>query len=164
MGTRTFTPPAAIVTETAIGSGSGDQPSTHPCSARRPAFVQQNYSTPQSAQSQVTVRYLNPQTAGNANILAIGWNDTAAAITAISDSVGNAYQAAVPTYRGNGLSQAIYYATNIIAGSNTLTVTFNQPAIYVDLRAAEYSGLNPTNAFHLGTSAVGNGPAPTADR
>jgi hypothetical protein len=102
------------------------------------------------------VAFAGAQTAGNANLLAIGWNDIVASISAVGDSAGNAYQAALPTFRGNGLSQAIYYATNVAGGSNTVTVTFDQPAAYVDLRATEYSGLSQTNMFDAGASATGN--------
>ena len=123
----------------------------------QPKFVQQNFATPQSPQSRVSMAYPNAQTAGNANVLAIGWNDTIASISTVGDSAGNIYQTAIPTFRGNGMSQAIYYATNIPAGSNTVTVTFNQPAVFVDLRVTEYSGLSPTNVFDVGTSATGIG-------
>jgi len=43
---------------------------------------------------------------------------------------GNADQAAASTFRGNGSSQAIRYAPNIVAaaaGSNVVTVNFDQP-------------------------------------
>lgn len=123
----------------------------------QPKFVQQNFSTPQAPQSQVSIAYSNAQTAGNANIVAVGWNDTSASIIAISDSAGNTYQTAIPTFRGNGLSQAIYYATNISAGTNTVTATFSQPAVFVDLRATEYSGLAPGNVFDGGASGTGIG-------
>jgi hypothetical protein len=89
--------------------------------------------------------------------VAVGWNDTSASIVAIGDSAGNAYQTAIPTFRGNGLSQAIYYAANISAGTNTVTVTFNQPAVFVDLRVTEYSGLAPGNMFDGGASGTGIG-------
>ena len=125
-----------------------------------PTFVQLNYATPQTPQSQVAVIYTGDQTAGDTNILAIGWNDTTAAITSVTDSAGNVYQQAVATFRGNGMSQAIYYAANIhaaIAGSNQVTVTFNQPAVFVDLRITEYSGLKATSPFQAGMSGTGNG-------
>jgi hypothetical protein len=67
------------------------------------------------------------------------------------------YQIAVATFRGNGLSQAIYLASNIKAATNTVTVRFDQPAAYVDLRVTEYSGLRLTNAFEAGASASGSG-------
>ena len=57
------------------------------------------------------------QTAGNTNIVAIGWNDATSAITSVTDASGNMYQVAAPTARGTGLSQAIYYAKNIKAAA-----------------------------------------------
>ena len=78
-----------------------------------PGFVQVNAATPQTDQSQVSVVYAQAQTAGNTNILAIGWNNTTSNITSVTDSAGNVYELAVPTARGSGLSQAIYYASNI---------------------------------------------------
>src|SRR2546427_4986895 len=41
------------------------------------------------------------------------------------------------------------------SGSNTVTVTFDQPAQFVDLRATEYSGLSQDNPFDAGASASG---------
>ena len=35
---------------------------------------------------------------------------------------------------GTGLRQSIYYAPNIVGGSNTVTVVFNQTAAYPDVR------------------------------
>ena len=121
------------------------------------AFVQQNYVTPQTPQGSVSVTYNSGQTVGNTNVLVIGWNDTTSNITSVTDSAGNAYQVAVPTFRSSGMSQAIYDAPNIAgaaAGSNTVTVTFSQAAVYVDLRIAEYSGLVTTSPFDVGASAT----------
>jgi hypothetical protein len=123
----------------------------------KPAFIQQAYSVPQTAQLTVSVTYPQSQTAGNANILAIGWNDAVANITNVSDSASNNYQVAVPTFRGNGMSQVIYYCPNIKSGTNIVTVKFNQPAVFVDLRITEYSGLSQTNVFDIGTFGTGNG-------
>ena len=123
----------------------------------QPKFIQQSYATPQTSQSQVSVAYPAAQTAGNANIVAVGWNDTSANLTNVSDSAGNNYQTALPVFRGNGMSQAIYFSTNIKAGSNTVTVKFAQPAAYVDLRVTEYSGLMNTNPFDTAASATGTG-------
>ena len=119
-----------------------------------------NAAAPQTNQSSVPVTYTGAQTAGDTNILAIGWNNTTSTITSVTDSAGNTYQLAVPTARGTGISQAIYYAPNIKAapaGTNTVTVTFNTATPYVDIRATEYSGLDTTNPFDVGTSASGTG-------
>ena len=161
-GTRDFTPPSnnidgdggwVLVLET----NPPPIPPPPPPPPLRPAFVQQTYATPQSPQLQVSVTCTNAQTNGNANIVAIGWNDDTNNISAVSDSAGNTYQIAVPTFRGNGMSQAICYAPNIKAGSNTVTVLFDHPAVYVDLRVTEYSGLSQSNAFDAGASATGIG-------
>ena len=122
------------------------------------AFVQVNAATPQTNQTQVSVVYTGAQVAGDTNILVIGWNNATSNITSVTDSAGNVYQLAVPTVRGNGISQAIYYAKNIksaAAGTNTVTVTFNTATQYVDLRALEYSGLDLANPFDVGASASG---------
>ena len=92
------------------------------------AFVQANSATPQTNQTQVSVAYTSAQVAGDTNILVIGWNNATSNITSVTDTAGNIYQLAVPTVRGSGISQAIYYAKNIksaAAGTNTVTVTFN---------------------------------------
>ena len=102
--------------------------------------------------------YTSAQVAGDTNILVIGWNNATSNITSVTDSAGNVYQLAVPTVRGSGISQAIYYAKNIksaAAGTNTVTVTFNTATQYVDLRALEYSGLDLANPFDVGASASG---------
>ena len=133
------------------------------------AFVQVNAATPQSNQSQVAVTYTNAQTAGNTNILAIGWKNTTSNITSVMDAAGNTYQLAGPTAHGKGISQAIYYAKNIKAagaGTNTVTVTFNTATPFVDIRAAEYGGLDPVNPLDVirsawGTSATANSGAIT---
>ncbi len=152
-GTQSLTPPGNN------SSGNGDWvlvlETNVPSTAVVPAFVQQNYATPQTSQTQVTVTYPAAQTAGNAYILAIGWDDTNAIISSVSDSSSNLYQVAVPTFRSNGISQAIYYATGITGGSNTVTVQFNRAARFVDLRAAEYSGLNVLNVLDSVQSASG---------
>jgi len=125
-----------------------------------PLFVQTNNAVPQTPQSSVSVRYMGAQTTGDTNILAIGWADTTTNIASVTDSKGNIYQLAVPTARGSGHSQAIYYAKNIVAanaGSNTVTVTFNVAARYPDIRITEYSGLDRSSPFDVGTSASGSG-------
>ena len=119
-----------------------------------------NAATPQTNQSAVSVTYTNAQVAGDTNILAIGWNNATSNITSVTNSAGNTYQLAVPTARGTGMSQAIYYAKNIkaaAAGTNTVTVTFSASTPFVDIRALEYSGLDLVNPFDVGISASGSG-------
>jgi hypothetical protein len=119
-----------------------------------------NAATPQTSQSVVAVKYNGAQTPGNTNILAIGWNNTTSTITSVVDSAGNTYRLAVPKASANGVSQAIWYASNIkaaAAGANTVTVTFSASTAFVDIRALEYAGLDPIDPFDAGASASGNG-------
>jgi glucose/arabinose dehydrogenase len=123
------------------------------------AFVQVSSATPQSSQQAVSLAFTQAQAAGDTNVVAIGWNDTTSTISSVTDSAGNTYRLAAPTTRGSSVSQAIYYASNIAAagaGGNTLSVRFNQAAAYVDIRALEYGGLDPTSPFDATASASGS--------
>jgi outer membrane protein assembly factor BamB len=123
-------------------------------------FVQVNSATPQTNQSAVTVPFLQAQGAGDLNVVAVGLNDATSTITSVTDSAGNVYQLAAPMTRGSGLSQAIYYAKNIkaaTAGSNVVTVQFPNAVPYVDLRVAEYSGLDTVSPFDTTASGAGSG-------
>src|ERR1051326_5902244 len=108
-------------------------------------FVQGSYAVPQSPQSVVPVTFAGVQTAGNLNVAVVGWNDTTAVVSSVTDSVGNVYTLAVGPTKGNSITQSIYYAKNIVgaaAGANTVTVRFTVAAIYADIRILEYSGLD----------------------
>jgi IPT/TIG domain len=120
-------------------------------------FVQVNAATPQTASSVVSVAYSTAQTGGNLNIVEIGWNDTTSSVSTVTDSRGNTYDLALGPTRGTGLSQSIYYARNIVGGSNTVTVTFTKAAPAVDLRALEYSGLDRSNPLDVTAGAAGTG-------
>jgi chitodextrinase len=128
-------------------------------------FVQQAYATPQSSPTTVSVKYTAAQGAGDLNVVAVGWNDTSAAVTSVTDTLGNAYSLAVgPTTFPGALSQAIYYAPNILAagaGANTVKVTFNRGASFPDVRILEYSGIISTSPLDVTAAASGTGT--TAD-
>ncbi len=100
------------------------------------------------------------QTAGHLNVVIVGWGDTTSNITSITDTELNTYTLALPVVRGTGLSQAIYYAKNIVGDTgspNQVTVTFNQAAQAPDLRIFEYSGLDTTSPLDVAVSNSGNG-------
>jgi hypothetical protein len=120
-------------------------------------FVQLNSATPQTPAASVTVTYPVAQRAGNMNVIVVGWNDTTSTVSMLGDSQGNSYALAVGPTTGAGLRQSIYYATGIKAGSNTVTVRFNQAARYVDIRVLEYSGVDPANPVDVTAGAAGSG-------
>src|SRR5260370_984437 len=116
-----------------------------------PKYVQGNYAVPQMPETTVTVPYTAAQTAGNLNVVIVGWNDSTANVSSLTDSNGNLYQLAVGPMVTGALSQAIYYAKNISAAgaaTNAVTVTFNAAAAnYADIRILEYNGIDPVNAM-----------------
>ena len=72
------------------------------------SFVQRNYSVPQTPQSTVTVAFTGAQSAGNLNVVIVGWNDSTASVTSVNDSKGNPYSLAIgPTVRAGQASQSI---------------------------------------------------------
>jgi fibronectin type III domain protein len=115
----------------------------------------------------VQVTYAEAQAAGNLNVVIVGWNDTTAQVSSITDSKGNVYQLAVgPTQVSTALSQSTYYAKNIsaaAAGTNTVTVTFASVAHYPDIRILEYSGIDPLSPVDVVVSSTGNSATASSD-
>ena len=160
-GTATPTNTAGSATATGTATSTPSQTPTKTPTPRTPAYVQGTSTDPQTAPSSVAVGYGQAQTAGDLNVVVVGWNDTTATIKTVTDSAGNSYQVAAPLGRANGMSQAIYYAKAIAgAASNTVTVTFSQGAAFPDIRVLEYSNVDPSSPFD--GSATGSGSAATA--
>jgi hypothetical protein len=81
------------------------------------------------------------------------------AISSISDTQGNAYVSAVgPTTSPGGMKAQIWYASNIKAGANTVTVNCADSS-GSDLYIFEYSGLSASNALDATSAATGT-PGP----
>jgi fibronectin type 3 domain-containing protein len=150
----------------ACGGDSGSSLTASPGSVHNPQlttpikFVQVAYATPQSNSATITVKFPAAQAAGDLNVIAVGWNDTTATVTSVTDTKGNSYTRAVgPTTNPRLLTQSIYYARNIAAaaaGANSVTVRFNVPAVYVDVRILEYSGLDPAAPLDATAAAWGS--------
>ena len=127
------------------------------------AFGQVAAATPQTPTASVPVTYPAAQTAGDLNIVVVGWNDTTSTVQSVKDSAGNNYVLAVGPTAGTGLQQSIYYASNIVGGSNTVTVTFSAAAAYPDVRILEYRGVTTLDvtAGASGNSASASSGAAT---
>src|SRR5512146_1627015 len=71
--------------------------SLHPITlpAQTISYVQSNAATPQTPQTTVSVTFAGAQTAGDLNIVVVGWNDSTATVSAVTDAAGNAYARAV---------------------------------------------------------------------
>src|SRR5580658_5110900 len=122
-------------------------------------YVQGTYTNPFSG-NPATATYTLAQTAGDLNVLIIGWYDTTSTISSVTDTKGNVYTLAVgPTRLAGDGTNAIYYAKNIAgaaAGTNTVTVTFNQTVSYPELRIVEYSGADTSNPLDVTAAGTGN--------
>jgi hypothetical protein len=149
VGNKTVSPTVSVVVST---SNSG----------AKIGFVQVKAATPQSASASAAVSYPLGQTAGNLNIVAVGWNDTTSTVNSVKDSRGNSYELAIGPTTGTGLRQSIYYAKNIAGGSNTVTVTFNRAAAFVDVRILEYSGLDTSSPLDATAGAADRGTSPSS--
>jgi hypothetical protein len=127
------------------------------------AFVQVNDAVPATKQASVPATYAGQQTAGNTNVVAIGWSDATSLVTSVTDSSGNSYVvAAGPTVQAGSATQVIYVARNIVAaaaGANVVTVTFNAAVPFADLRILEYSGLDTATPVDGAAGAFGTGTA-----
>jgi len=151
---------AVTVTVTNPDTQSGSLTNGYTYSGTAPisfAQVSSGPSTIQSSNSSVAVPYGKAQTAGDLNIVAVGWGDSSSTISSVTDSLGNTYSLAVGPTSISNLQQSIYYAKNIAGGSNTVTVTFNQAAAYPDVRILEYSGLDTISPLNVTAAAVGSG-------
>jgi hypothetical protein len=130
------------------------------------SFIQVAAAVPQSSPSTVPVSYGSPQTAGDLNVVVVGWNNSTSTVQSIQDSAGNTYALAIGPTTGTSLRQSIYYASNIKGGSNTVTVTFNQATAFPDIRILQYRGVTTLDvvagASGSGTTANSGSATTTA--
>ena len=157
-GTATGTYPITVT-----GNGGGIQQSatvTLAVNTSIISYVQGNYATPQSSQTSVPVKFSAAQLAGDLNVIVVGWNDSTATVSSVTDTAGNSYTLAVgPTVISGVASQSIYYARNIAAssaGANTVTVAFSTGAQYPDIRILEYSGADKVNPVDVAAASSNN--------
>jgi RHS repeat-associated protein len=136
---------ATVVVSNSNGSGQLTNGFTYTTGSSSIGFVQVAESTPQTPQTSVSASYSLSQTAGNLNIVVVGWNDTTAAVQSVTDTQGNTYILATGPLKGTALTQSIYYAKNIRGGTNTVTATFSPAAAFPDVRITEYQGLSTTS-------------------
>jgi chitodextrinase len=142
------------------GYSNNSGTTTNQSTASPISFVQLAYADPQStALLTVPVTFGSAQTSGNLNVVVVGWNDTTAAVSSVTDSVGNVYTLGVgPTAYPGYITQAIYYARNIVGAApaaNTVTVRFTVAAQYPDIRILEYAGIDQVNPVDVVASAIG---------
>jgi hypothetical protein len=155
---------AVNVVVTNIDGQSGTLSNGYTYTSTGITFVQVNSgpSRIQLSASSIAATYSHPELAADLNVVVVGWGDTTSSISSVTDSLGNIYIRAVGPTRNTALQQSIYYAKNIIGGSNTVTVTFNQAATYPDVRILEYTGASATSPLDVTAAAAGTGKSATS--
>jgi chitodextrinase len=135
------------------------------CAQASVSYVQSAYTTifGDAGGPTVSATYASAQSAGNVNLVVVGWLDSTATVASVTDSSGNVYSLAVGPTRIDGTgAQAIYYAKNIAsaaANANSVTVTFNHSVPYPDVRIAEYNGVSATSPVDAAAGSTGYGTA-----
>ncbi len=144
---------AVAAVPTAIGLVSATS-----AAAATPAFVQVNAHEITSGTTNSTP-FTAANTAGNLIAAYVVWNNTGS--VALSDTRGDAYVAATARVTwGNNWSAQVFYAKNIVGGSNTVTATFGTAInSFGIVYAHEYSGLDKANPVDVTASAIGTAAA-----
>jgi hypothetical protein len=140
-------------------SGTPDPTPTPTPTPTTPAYIQGNYAVPQTPQTNVMVPFTSNQSAGDLNVVIVGWNDSTSQVSTVKDSMGNTYLLAVGPMVTGAVSQSIYYAKNIrgtSAGTNVVTVTFSSAATNPDIRVLEYTGIDLANPMDAVGGSTGN--------
>jgi hypothetical protein len=96
------------------------------------------------------------QVAGNLNVVVISWGDQADMVAAVGDTNFNMYFSATSLLQSQGFSQRIYYAPNIKAGANLVTVGLTGNAPSPKIRIFEYSGIVPALPVDMSMAAGGS--------
>lgn len=119
--------------------------------------VQTAVADPGGSPSSASVAYAAAQTAGNQNLLFVGVANSsgsgAVAVTAIGDSVGNAYTLVGSFFNGtagNTCQVFAYLCTSIAhaaAGANTASVTISPNGTYFELYIVEVNGFSSLDTF-----------------
>ena len=81
-------------------------------------------------------------------------------IASVSDTLGDTFTPIVPMMTFSDLSQAIYVATDVRGGTNTVHATLDQ-SYNVELRVYEYSGLATTSPVDATSTGMGTAQVAT---
>lgn len=102
-----------------------------------------------------SLAFSNANAAGNLIVVYVVWDN--AGTVKVTDTKGNAYQAATARQTfGGSWSAQVFYASNILGGSNTVKATFSTGITSFGLLYLhEYSGLATTSPVDVSASAAG---------
>jgi hypothetical protein len=109
---------------------------------------------------EIDLDYPQNQVAGDLDLITVNWANTAVSVGSVTDDAGNSYTLVTPTVVESNETLALYYATNIRAGSNKVMVTFDGgKGGAPELKVAEYSGID--NAQPIDVVSTNSAPGGT---
>jgi hypothetical protein len=131
--------------------------------AGKVACVQIATATPPGFVQYASAIFPRSQSAGDLNVVVVGWGDATASVTQVSDMTGNTYDLAIGPTRTAGVAQSIYYAKNIsAAATNTVRVQFKVAVPRLDLRVVEYGEIDTVAPLDAVAGQSGFGGMPTS--
>src|SRR5579872_5996582 len=140
---------------------SGGRDKVNNSSAAGIVLVQKAYNAGSNAAS-MAATFTSPVQSGNLLVVSISsWPATPSA-SPIKDSLGNTFSAAGPLEKtsGGGYSQ-IFYAKNIIGGTDTVTFSVSSSGSALSIAAAEFSGLDSNAPLDTTKGAIGGSNSPS---
>lgn len=124
-----------------------------------PPIVQKTNAVSTGSVASLAKAFTSNNTAGNSIVVVCGCGNGTA--MTVADSAGNTYFQAVTQANSTTFESAIFFATNIVAGANTVTVTNAGSAASMALEIYEVSGLiaQANNILDQTASNTGTGTA-----
>ncbi len=124
-------------------------------------FVQSSSSSGTGVSS-LSAAFPSPNSAGNLSIVFVRLSSQNQTVN-VTDTLGNSYAKAVSqTQTADGHQVHVFYAPNIRAGANTVTLTFSAANNHPFAAIYEYAGLSTATPLDKISAAQGSGSAVTA--
>lgn len=121
-------------------------------------LVQSNSSSGAAVNS-LSAAFPGPNSTGNLSIVFVRMSSTNQTVN-VTDSLGNSYAKAVSqTQTADGHQIHVFYAANIRAGANTVTLTFSAANNHPFAAIFEYAGLRAADPLDKASAAQGSGSA-----
>lgn len=151
---------AATVVTTASGSTTAISATNTGLPVNTPVIVQKASAVSTGSVATLAKAFTSSNVAGNTIIVVAGCGNGTA--MTVADSNSNTYTQAVTAPNSTTFEAAIFYAVNIAAGANTVTVTNAGTAASMALEIYEVSGLLAQVTGQPDQSSTGTGTGTTA--
>jgi hypothetical protein len=140
-----------------LGSDAHRDDGAMPDSTASVAFVQSTQKFVDN-QSSTQLAWTNAQVAGDLSVVVVGWNDPSRQLQDIHDDRGGTFVQVGTKVFEDPFSEVMFVVADIAAGTNAITVTFDQSVARIEMRVLQYRGLatqNPVDVEHGAHSNTG---------